>query len=234
MSSAVVIGASDLLSALVARAGLTDEDALTFSDTEPLQALQAITEHRPRIVVLERLFAATSRGAALINRLKSDPSLAELEIRVMSHSGDYSRLIARPAPVPVSAVAHADAEARPGENAGQPAAGQPLDWRGTRRAPRYRVRPGIELQLDGNPVTLVDVSTIGAQVLSSGMVRPDQRVRVTVPHDDGALRFRATIAWARFELPRHPGDPGPHYRAGVEFLDADADFLARFCEENQV
>ena len=236
MSSAVVIGASDLLSALVSRAGLSDEETLTFSDTEPLQALQAITDSHPRTVVLERLFAATSRGAALINRLRSDPALAHLEIRVMSHSGDYSRVIARPAPVPVTAVA-AKSETLVAPVAGraeQPGPEQPLDWRGTRRAPRFRVRPGVELQLDGNPVTLVDISTIGAQVLSPGMIRPGQRVRVTVPRDDGAVRFRGTVAWARFELPRRPGDAGPHYRAGVEFLDADPEILASFCEENQV
>src|SRR5574338_199070 len=236
MSAAVVIGASDLLSALVSSAGVNEEDALTFSDTEPLQALQAITEHRPRMVVLERLFAATSRGAALINRLKSDATLTDIEIRVMSHSGDYSRVIARPAPVPVSALAARPDAATLGvpDSPERATAMQPLDWRGTRRAPRFRVRPGIEVQLDGSPVTLVDVSTIGAQVLSPGMIRPDQRVRVTVPHNEGAGRFRATIAWARFELPRRQGDPGPHYRAGIEFLDADPDVLARFCEENQV
>lgn len=236
MSAAVVIGASDLLPALVSRAGLDAEEALTFSDTEPLQALQAIAERRPRIVVMERLFAATSRGAALINRLKSDPTLSDLQIRVLSHSGDYSRVIARPAAVPVGASSAAPSgpapiTARTGEAVAAP---QSLDWRGTRRAPRFRVKPGVELQLDGSPVTLVDVSIIGAQVLSPGMVRPDQRVRVTVAREDGAVRFRGTIAWARFELPRRPGDPGPHYRAGVEFLDADAAMLGKFCEENRI
>lgn len=234
MPAAVVIGASDLLSALVARAGLDEQDAVTFSETEPLQALQAITDQRPRMVILERLFAATSRGAALINRLKSDPSLADLEIRVLSHSGDYSRVIARPAPVPVPAAAGRTATAPSAGREPDTAPEQPLDWHGTRRAPRYRVRPGIELQLDGNPVTLVDVSIIGAQVLSPTMIRPDQRVRVTVPRDEGAVRFRGSIAWARFELPRRAGDAGPHYRAGVEFLDADATLLERFCQENQV
>jgi CheY-like chemotaxis protein len=230
-TTAVVIGAPDLLSSLVSRAGIEPEHAFTFADTEPLQALQAVFEHCPQLVVLERLFAATSRGAALINRLKSDPALNELEIRVLSHSGDYARLISRPAPVSVSVSA--DVGARAGWAAPE-APPQPLDWRGTRRAPRYRVRPGVEVQLDGNPVSLVDLSTIGAQVLSPGMIRPDQRVRVTLPHDEGVLRFRAMIAWARFELPRRPGDAGPHYRAGLEFLDADAALLSKFCEENQV
>lgn len=238
MSAAVVIGASDLLSALVLRAGLDETDALTFSDAEPLQALQAITDRQPRVVVLERLFAATSRGAALINRLKSDPGLSEMEIRVLSHSGDYSRVIARPAQVPVSAAAATAVAERPDASTREQTdveahVPQPLDWHGTRRSPRYRVRPGVELQLDGNPVTLVDISVIGAQVLSPGMVRPDQRVRVTVPSDDGPARFRGTVAWARFELPRRGGDAGPHYRVGLEFLDADAGLLEKFCVDNK-
>ena len=36
-------------------------ELITFSDTEPIQALQAILEQRPRLIVLERLFAATPR-----------------------------------------------------------------------------------------------------------------------------------------------------------------------------
>ena len=239
MASAVVIGSAELLPALLARAEL-GSDALMFSDAEPLQALQAITEQLPRLVVLERLFAATSRGAALINRLKTDPALAELEIRVLSHSGDYSRVIARPAPVPIAAGGAAPepviASAPPAIAEPEPVAAEaarPLDWHGTRRATRVRVRPGVELQLDGNAVTVIDISVIGAQVLSPSMVRPDQRVRVTVPRDQGALRFRGTIAWARFELPRRAGDPGPHYRAGIEFLDADRDILGIFCQDNK-
>lgn len=250
MSDAVVIGSADLLPALVARAGL-DTDTLTFSDAEPLLALQAINERQPRLVVLERVFAATSRGAALINRLKSDPALRELEIRVLSHAGDYSRVIARPATSPVAATVPAATSAstsasstispEPAEEvvtsapADTPVQTRPLDWHGTRRAPRFRVRPGVEIQLDGNTVVVVDVSTIGAQVLSPGMVRPDQRVRVTIFRDgNGPLRFRGTIAWARFELPRRAGDSGPHYRAGLEFIDADGDALDRFCAEHKI
>src|SRR5688500_1087647 len=85
----------------------SEGELVTFSDTEPIQALQAILEQRPRLIVLERLFAATPRGAALINRIKTDPQLAQSEVRVMSHTGDYMRQVARPAqaPAPVAAAA---------------------------------------------------------------------------------------------------------------------------------
>ena len=69
---AVVIAATNLMPALQERlAG--EGELLTFADTEPIQALQAILEQRPSLVVLERLFAATPRGAALINRIKTRP-----------------------------------------------------------------------------------------------------------------------------------------------------------------
>src|SRR4029450_12636983 len=93
---AVIIAALNLTPSLSER--LSNEgELLTFADTEPIQALQAILEHRPRLIVLERLFAATPRGAALINRVKTDPQLAAAEVRVMSHTGDYMRQLSRPA-----------------------------------------------------------------------------------------------------------------------------------------
>ena len=55
-----------------------------------------------------------------------------------------------------------------------------LDWHGTRRAVRTRVRQGVVIQLDGNPATVVDMSTIGAQVVSPTILKPNQRVRVSL------------------------------------------------------
>jgi PilZ domain len=241
--SAVVIGASTLLDALQSNAGVGE--ALAFPDTQPLQALQAITEHRPSLVVLERLFAATSRGAALINRIKSDPSLEQTEIRVLSHTGDYARVITRPAgrvpevtAPPSAVVGKSDARSAAVVDvatvapAANPApAGEPqrsLDWRGTRRAPRMRVRDGVEVQIDGDAAVLVDVSLIGAQVLSSASLRPNQRVRVALLQEEKPIRFRASVAWAKFELPKSGG--APRYRAGLEFVDADEKAVASYCE----
>jgi len=215
---------------------LADEgDLITFADSEPIQALQAILERRPPLIVLERLFAATPRGAALINRIKTDPHLAGSQVKVMSHTGDYTRQIARSviaSPVPAGVTEAAAAGGTfPGEgDEDAPSSGaeapRPLDWHGTRRAPRYRVREGVEIQLDGNPVSLVDLSTAGAQVVSSTILRPNQKVRVTIPQDETFVRGRGTVAWAKFELPR-PSAP-PVYRAGVEFLEIDSDFIDAF------
>ena len=227
--SAVVIAASNLMPALQER--IVDEgELLTFADTEPIQALQSILEHKPHLIVLERLFAATPRGAALINRIKTDPQLSHSEVRVMSHTGDYVRQITRPAVAASSGSSGGSAKDAP-QGAVATADGQRLDWHGTRRAPRIRVRGGVEIQLDGNPAAVVDVSSVGAQVLSPVILRPNQKVRVSVPNDEVVMRFRGTVAWAKFELPKPSA--APVYRAGVEFLDADNKAMDAFASKNK-
>jgi len=231
-AAALVIAAENLMSALRDRLSV-DGDVLTFADTEPIQALQVIIEERPQLVVLERLFAATPRGAALINRIKSDPQLAHAEVRVMSHTGDYSRQVVKPSvvPTPAQPVAAGGAQSA-GTSVVTEDGTRPLDWHGTRRAPRVRVRSGVELQLDGNPAAVVDMSTVGAQVISPTVLRPNQKVRITVPSDEFVLRFRGAIAWAKFELPKPPVT-APQYRAGVEFADGDAAALGKVIERNR-
>jgi hypothetical protein len=242
--SAIVIAASNLMPSL--RDRLSNEgELLAFADTEPIQALQAILEHVPSLIVLERLFAATPRGAALINRIKTDPLLLRAEIRVMSHTGDYTRVVragsgeseASGSPAVTSAAGSRDSGTQTIEaSAAIPAAieeaPRQLDWHGTRRAPRYRIRSGVEVQLDGNAAAVIDMSVIGAQVVSATILRPNQRVRISVPTDDFMMRFRGAVAWAKFELPK-PAEP-PRYRAGIEFLDADTAAMDEYCGRHKL
>src|SRR5260221_9334930 len=154
-AAALVIAAQNLMPALREHVKV-DGEIVTFADTEPIQALQTIMEQRPGLVVLERLFAATPRGAALINRIKSDPQLSHAEVRVMSHTGDYTRQVVKPSTVsaPPAGKPAATATARAHQTSGSPVATEDapkaLDWHGTRRAPRVRVKAGGELQLDGH------------------------------------------------------------------------------------
>src|SRR5512145_536742 len=134
--SSVVIAASNLMPEL--RDRLTDDgEMLTFADTEPIQALQAILAHRPALIVLERLFAATPRGAALINRIKADPHLGHAEVRVMSHTGDYTRVV-KQASVEAPAATAVSSLREPLGHVSAPVATEDeprqLDWHGTRRA----------------------------------------------------------------------------------------------------
>jgi hypothetical protein len=192
--------------------------ARAFSDADALKALELISAERPDVVALERVFAATSRGAALINRIKSDPSLADSEVRIVAHDSTYSRVSPRRPGDPTSPVAV--------EEQGEPP--RSLDWRGTRRAPRFKMTEGIEVMIDGNPATLMDLSTIGAMVVSPTTLKPNQRVRMSLPQEPRPIRFSAGVAWAAFEMPK--GKPAPHYKAGIEFFDADADAVLKFID----
>ena len=184
-------------------------EVLTYPDTEPIQALQTIMEQQPSLVILERLFAATPRGAALINRIKSDPQLAHTEVRVMSHTGDYTRQVVKPTatktPAPAAACgrSRAHASAAPVATAEAPRA---LDWHGTRRAPRFRVRPGVEVQLDGNPAAIVDLSTVGRTGHLADRATPEpegphhaaeRRVSAALPRRGGLGEVRAAEVHAR-------------------------------------
>ena len=221
-------------------------DALRFSDAQPLEALAAITQHRPSLVVLERFFAATPRGAALINRIKADPGCANAEIRVLSHTGDYQRVIYKPEGavpqvpavplVPEVPSVAATAPTPPPDppstvptSATKPTTEAHLDWRGTRRHPRFRMKAGVAAQIDGKDATIVDLSAGGAQVVSAAALRPNQKLRISLPLEPDA-RLRATVAWAFFELPK--GGGAPTYRAGIEFNDEDAR-IGPFAEKNE-
>src|SRR5436190_20792387 len=134
-AAAPVIGAQNLMPALREHVKV-DGEIVTFADTEPIQALQTIMEQRPGLVVLERLFAATPRGAALINRIKSDPQLSHAEVRVMSHTGDYTRQVVKPSAVsaPPAGPPAASASGSAPQTSGSPAepaeAHNDIDWQG--------------------------------------------------------------------------------------------------------
>ena len=225
MSATVLIASPERLPTLKERDDLGE--TIAFADTDALRALDAITRQRPNVVALERVFAATSRGAALISRIKADPRLTACEIRIVAHDSSYSRVsprraeesgpIARTAAPPL-AVAEAPSPTV-----------APLDQRGTRRAQRFNIVDGVEVQLDGNPASLVNLSLIGAQIISATALKPNHRVRVTFADPTRPMRISEAVAWASFEIPKGT----PRYRAGIEFFDADREAMTRFLKANK-
>jgi hypothetical protein len=206
-SCTVLVASSDFLPGLKERAG-ADGEVLAFTDADALRALQTIVQRRPQVVALERMFAVTPRGAALINRIKSDPSLRQAEIRVMAHNSDYTRIVPRTAPP------------------GAPA----LDQRGTRRAPRFRMAPNVAAILDDMPGTVIDLSTVGAQVIAHSAMKPNQRLQMTLTDETANIRFNASVAWTSFETSA-PG--APKFRAGINFEDADPAAIEAFCTRHK-
>ena len=203
----VIVAAVDLLPSLKERAGAVDGELLTFTDAEALSAFQMIIRRRPQVVALERMFAVTPRGAALINRIKADPSLREAEIRVVAHNSDYTRVVPRALPP-----------------------GAPLDQRGTRRAARVKLVDHVVAVLDGRSGTLIDLSTVGAQVVASGALKPNQRIEMALIDVAARIRFDASVAWTSFET---SSSGAPRYRAGINFENADPAAVDAFCARHR-
>jgi hypothetical protein len=220
----VLIGAADVLPALKERAETASGEVLTFTDADALRALEVITKRKPAVVAVERVFAGTPRGAALINRIKSDPSLLGSEIRVVSHDEDAwagprrSSDAARGNGTTSVASVHTTAPV------------QPLDQRGTRRSPRFLMSGEMEVLVDGNQAVLVNLSTHGAQLVSATVLKPGQRVRMALFDAQGTVRFNASVAWASFEI---PPDSIPRYRAGIEFIDASPAAVDAYCTRHK-
>jgi len=198
----VVIGAEDFLPALKQRASSMNGsgELLAFSDAEPLRALETIAKRKPALVALERLFA-------LINRIKADPTLRQSEIRVLEHNSDYSRVIPRPSAAP------------------EPS----LDRRGTRRAPRVRIADAVTVLVDAKLAALVDLSTVGAQVIVSEGLKPNQRADIAFNDAVARLKCEATVVWTSFE----ESDAGPRFRAGLDFVEPDAAALNAYAQRHK-
>ncbi len=216
----VVIAPADLMQPLCERLRTLPGELVTCADSDIPLAIDTVVERRPARVAIERLFAATSRGAALVARLKVDPTLADVEIRIVSHDSDYSRVSPRRPPIDTAGGGLAVAAPAP-----------VLDRRGTRRAPRTVIVDGVDIVVDGSPARLVDLSTVGAQVLSAAVLRPGQRVRISMVDERVTLRFQAAIVWAAFELPK--GGGAPRYRAGMDFSGADVDGIIDYASRHR-
>jgi hypothetical protein len=214
VSAIVVIGPAEALTALrqLFDAGMTLE---SFTDAESVAAVEHILTHKPRIVVLETDFAASARGEALVTRIKKDPDLADCEVRVVSRDGTGARGHRRKSGAGLKAVGSGNSA---------------LDSRGTRRAARVRMAGDLPVAVDGNPVVLVDLSPLGAQLLSRVILRPNQKIRIAFTEGKDAIRCVGAVAWATFEMPA--GEP-PRYRAGVRFSTGDPDALKAYAQRHR-
>ena len=64
---------------------------------------------------------------------------------------------------------------------------QSAEYSPARQARRLRMQEGLEVTLDGSSSSLVDMSTIGAQVLSPLALRPNRVTRMTLRGEASAL-----------------------------------------------
>jgi hypothetical protein len=194
------IGSQPLLAAWNARARSV-ETVIPIAHTDLSQALEMIGSKRPEVVVIEQAVAASGSGSALMARLHNERYERGIEIRLLPAERAADLMSSEPGDVHPQVWLSVLAE--------------PLPARPQRRATRMRARDDEQAFIDGAPVTLLDLSASGAQVRSSIVLRPKQRVRLMLPPERGSVKTLAVVAWSTFEI-----GPTPHYRAGIAFTSA--------------
>lgn len=188
----------------------TDSGIAVFSDTESLQALEAIVRHPPRTVTLDSTFAATSRGATMVTRLRTEPTLSGIELRMFIEDESKVPLILSQAVTsPEKALLQTS---------------RPLDRAGTRQAARFPMGRRV-VMVNGEHSHLVDLSVTGAQVLVSIRLSPTQSLRLTLFDESTEIRCQGTVAWSVAV----PSGTAVQYRAGVQFVNPDSTRLSAFC-----
>ena len=195
---------------------------LYFTDSSLISALESIRAHKPKVVAVEAQLAHSGEGRAFIERLKS--AATRCEIHLISYVGGRwtTSPVGGPA-IDVVAPAVSPAAAH--------VAAPPVAAVNTRRVPRFAILDSRAAVVDGKQTNLVDMSVLGAQVVSLPVLKPNQRLKISLPDEgDEELQLTGCVAWATFE--RRDLTAHPHYRAGMEFTDAAAQALEKYCRRH--
>jgi hypothetical protein len=89
----------------------------------------------------------------------------------------------------------------------------------SRKARRVKIQAAGGLLVDGVASVLVDISTLGAQVLSPTTLRPNRVVRLMLRNGNSECAAEGRIVWAQLES--SSAEASARYRAGVLFTNMD-------------
>lgn len=199
----VFIGSEPLLAAWGARAGETTS-VIPVTLTDLAAAMDTIGTTQPEVVVIEQTVAASTAGGTLMDRLHEERYLRGIEVRLLPPDRAADVISSGPGDLHPQTWLNMLADALPP--------------RPERRAARVRATADERAFIDGQPVMLIDLSAVGAQVRSHTVLRPRQRIRLVLPPERGSVKAVAVVAWSSFEIA-----PTPTYRAGVAFTRAIPD-----------
>jgi hypothetical protein len=195
----LLIGSEPLLAAWNARAGKASQ-VIPVVHTDVPQALEAIGTKYPEVVVIEQAVATTGPGSTLMARLHTERYTRGIDVRLLPPERAADLMSSEPGDVHPQVWLTVLAS--------------PLPARPQRRAARMRTADDEQAFIDGSPVALIDLSASGAQVRSTSVLRPQQRVKFMLSAARGSVKTTAVVAWSSFEMA-----PTPRYRAGIAFTD---------------
>jgi hypothetical protein len=176
------------------------------------------------MVAIDALLVQTQQGLGLIKRVES-LAKAGCDIRLIARgNGNRAWTITEHDAQPTTDEAPTGrASATPSRSAVVAAAKTGTN---TRRAPRFPMLDSLNAAVEGGQASLVNISVLGAQVMSQPVLRPGQTVKIALPDQDDMLRLTAHVAWSTFQQTKQ-GTMA--YRAGVAFTDAAQETLEDYC-----
>ena len=220
-----------------------DAETKTASLTASQQQVQELSDERADL--LDRIKTVTAGKAA------AEAQCQQLEAVSQKLSGALSQMLrerepahassapapqvisphkefARPAPVKVVS-AKPPQPPSPAPVVSESGQKKPLQFsEKARDAKRVKIRRGIDVNVDGIPGELVDLSIGGAQAILRQAVKPNQLVRLIVPTATGQLICKGRVVWVVYE---QPGTSLSVYRTGVKFADVDEGAIENFMND---
>ncbi|OLC83648.1 MAG: hypothetical protein AUH72_03870 [Acidobacteria bacterium 13_1_40CM_4_65_8] len=231
----IVVADASRLVAIRERASLPGR-MMPFTSAALASAIASIQAYRPKIIAIDAIFAETPSGAAFIDQIDPLTRGGSSILLIVEHDGQWVTMpqssgrgrtqsprvavaaseprIVRPSTQAVAAVSNIVAVAPHSE---------PVN---TRRAPRFLVRDRLDVIVESGHASLVDMSALGAQIVSLPVLRPRQKIKVDLTDADETLSVIAHVAWSMFEMPQPKAEP--HYRVGLEFTGAAQRVLEKY------
>jgi hypothetical protein len=174
-----------------------DPSISIFDASEIIPPVNAVSARAQMLLVVERVFGEIPAGIEFLDRFRDANATAE--IRVLNNDPGGTPSVLQQA---VTHPAHLTLRS----------ASQPIGRVTGRRALRVQMPAHAAAVINGMSVKLVNVSPLGAQVISPAVLRPGERVSARLP---GNPRLHGTVVWCAFELSAETHKP--EYRAGLSF-----------------
>jgi len=230
-SDITVVVATTARLPLIQAASLFSGRVVRFTDNKLAAAFESVQLNHPRLVAIEAPFAQTPQGQAFIERVEKLAVRGSTIQLIVQTNGRWTTT-----PYSSETAAPAAAAAKPGaDRKGVVASGTGIGapqakGANTRRAHRFKVLESLDAVVENRQANLVNISILGAQVVSLPTLRPNDNVKIALPDGGDTLRLSAHVAWSVFEQSRAGTET--YYRAGMEFTDAAKEILEDYCRRH--
>jgi hypothetical protein len=188
---------------------------LRYPTSNLVSVFESIRANQPGLIIIDSVFLRTPAGHAFVERI-NQLSLPKVVLQAAVFDRGQWKMTSIGQPGPSAAVV-----------ALSPRIAAVTAGLDTRRAPRFLVQNIADALAEGTSVKVVNLSVLGAQIISQPLMRPNQKVKVGLPDAMGAIQLTASVAWSVFEKPA--ASPAPHFRVGMEFSDATKEALEDYC-----